>query len=51
MLLRTITGESCFAASLAAAFLAVLLLYGKLETWCGLRPVPPQPQPEPPGDE
>ncbi|HMD70368.1 MAG TPA: hypothetical protein VKF41_03450 [Bryobacteraceae bacterium] len=39
-LLRTITGESWFIVSLAASFLVVALLYGKLETWCGLEPEP-----------
>jgi hypothetical protein len=50
-LVRAVTGGSHFAVSLTAAFLAVLLLYGKLEAWCGLDPEPPQPQPEPPGEE
>lgn len=37
-LLRTLTGDTWFLVSLAAAFLAVSLMYGTLEGWCGLTP-------------
>lgn len=39
-LLRTVTGDNWFFASLAAAFLVVTLLYGRLEAWFGLEPAP-----------
>jgi hypothetical protein len=44
-LLRTITGKNWFVPSLVVTFFLVSLLYGKLEEWFGLEPVPPQPDP------
>jgi hypothetical protein len=40
LLLETVTGKSWFVVSLAAGFLAVALLYGKLEACCGLDAAP-----------
>ena len=50
-LLHRAAGEGCFAVSLGAAFLAVLLLYGKLEEWSRPDPEPPQTLPGPPAEE